>query len=95
MAHEISRLLSAVRERARILARHSDEATASAHRQLEREATRHDETAVRHERRAATLEAHGAQRAAAGERRDATAHREAANAARQPRVTATRSAATR
>jgi hypothetical protein len=84
MAHEISRLLSAVRERARSLARHTDEARAGAERALEREAVRHDQTAVRHERRAVTLEAHGAERAAAGERRDARAHRDAARAARQP-----------
>jgi hypothetical protein len=84
MAQEISRLLTAVRERARILARHADEERAGTLRALEREAARHDETAARHERRAATLEAHGAQRAAAGERRDARAHRDAARSARQP-----------
>jgi hypothetical protein len=84
MAHEITRLLSAVRERARILARHADEAEAGTLRELEREAARHDDTALRHERRADTLEAHGAQRAAAGERRDAATHRDAARAARQP-----------
>jgi hypothetical protein len=84
MPHEINRLLSAVRERARILARHGDDAKAGAQRELEREASRHDESAVRHERRAATLEAHGARRAAAGERRDARAHRDAAETARQP-----------
>jgi hypothetical protein len=84
MAHEISRLLSAVRERARILARHADEERAGTRREMEREAARHDDTALRHERRAATLEAHGAERAAAGERRDAETHRHAAQAARQP-----------
>lgn len=83
MPHEINRLLTAVRERARILSRHTDDAKAGAQRELEREASRHDETAVRHERRAATLEAHGAQRAAAGERRDARVHRAAAQTARQ------------
>jgi hypothetical protein len=84
MPQEISRLVSAVRERARSLARHTDEARAGARRELEREAVRHDENAVRHERRAATLQAHGAERAAAGERRNAQAHRAAARAARQP-----------